>query len=282
MQMNCAWESLMGLIPQWIKPAADRQKNVLQEMRLRIDKPPQLVCKGGEIWLDRTITRDDLNYCINTASRYSPWAATTVSKGYITAPGGHRLGICGEYAVKSANTVAVHAVTSICIRVARDFQGIAESIPKKRGSLLILGLPGSGKTTFLRDVIRQRSVKSATSIAVVDEKEEIFPLINHIPVFNTGKRTDVLSGCTKTTGINMVLTNMGAGTIAIDEITEDSDCEALLKACWCGVDLIATAHAANLRDLYTRPVYKPLVESSVFKDVVVLSSDKTWTMERTS
>lgn len=78
----------------------------------------------------------------------------------------------------------------------------------------------------------------------------------------------------------MVLRTMGPKCIAVDEITAAEDCQALIRAGWCGVELLATAHAANLQDLNRRPVYRPLTESGLFEQVIILSRDKSWHMER--
>ena len=85
--------------------------------------------------------------------------------------------------------------------------------------------------------------------------------------------------CGKKQGIDILLRTMGLSCIAVDEITEEEDCCALLNAGWSGVSLIATAHAANKIDLYTRPVYKPLIAYRLFDKLLVLQRDKTWKME---
>lgn len=89
-----------------------------------------------------------------------------------------------------------------------------------------------------------------------------------------------MSGCPKVQGIDTVLRTMGPATVAIDEITATEDCKALLQAGWCGVSLLATAHAGTRQDLFSRPVYRPVVEAGLFQYLVILHSDKTWTVER--
>ena len=64
------------------------------------------------------------------------------------------------------------------------------------------------------------------------------------------------------------------------EITAEEDCVAMLKAGWCGVSLLATAHASDCEDLKRRCIYQPLARSGLFTQAVVLSRDKTWRMER--
>ena len=81
-------------------------------------------------------------------------------------------------------------------------------------------------------------------------------------------------------GMEALLRTMGPETIAVDEITSATDCEGLLHAAWCGVSLIATAHAASKRDLISRPVYQPLVHAKIFDTLVILQKDKSWTIER--
>ena len=91
---------------------------------------------------------------------------------------------------------------------------------------------------------------------------------------------DVLIGCGKAEGIDRVLRTMTPDTVAIDEITAEADTKSLLQAAWCGVRLLATAHAAGLEDLRSREVYRPLVDCRLFSTVVILRPDKSWYVER--
>lgn len=274
--MNCAWKELLAILPLWCRADVDTLgRESLQELRLRIGKVPELVTGCGNQKLKRVVTQEDLSYIVNSASRYSPWAAQTVSQGYITAPGGHRIGLCGQAVVQGDGIGGLRQVSSVCIRIARDFPGIAQKLSYSIGSILILGKPGSGKTTLLRDLVRQRSDTGKGCVAVVDERGELFPAGVY-----TGFRTDILTGCSKERGIEMLLRTMGPSTIAVDEITSERDCQALLKAGWCGVDLLATAHASCKEDLLARPVYRPLVSSHIFDTLVILQPDKSFKAER--
>ena len=273
--MNSAWSELLSILPGWLSREVDKhKKESLQELRLRLGYPPQLIESGGSLWLDRKVSTDDLNFCVNTASRYSPWTAQSSAHGYITAPGGHRIGLCGDAVVQNGIMTGIRTVRSLCIRIARDFPGCAAKYGGYRGSILIIGPPGSGKTTLLRDLIRQFSQRE--TVAVVDERRELFPE----GCFDRGKALDVLSGCPKTIGIDTLLRTMGPETIAVDEITAADDCEALSHAGWCGVRLVATAHAASVSDLRCRALYKPLLSKGLFQHILILQRDKTLHEER--
>jgi stage III sporulation protein AA len=157
--------------------------------------------------------------------------------------------------------------------VARDFPGIAARVGKVKGSVLILGPPGWGKTTLLRDLIRQ--ISESETVSVVDERGELFP-----EGFEKGKRTDVLTGCPKEKGIFMLLRTMGPSSIAVDEITDERDATAILHAANCGVRLLASAHADSLQSFRNRAVYSALMENHVFDIILVLKNDYSYTLER--
>lgn len=271
--MMCAWQELLRVLPLWMRERVDSLgRGGLQELRLRRDMLPELILNCGSRFLDRQVTKDDLTFVVNAASKYSPWAAETISLGYLTVPGGHRIGICGEAVTEKGKLKGIRQIYSLCIRVARDFPGISKGISME-GSVLIIGKPGSGKTTLLRDLIRQRSSLGSASIAVVDERGELFPM-----GFDPGPRTDLLSGCGKIDGIPILLRTMGPGTIAVDEITAQEN--VLYQALWSGVDLLATAHASSMADLQRKNEYRQILESGLFQTLVILQPDKSWRTER--
>ena len=272
--MNCAWKELLAILPVWMRKDVDMLgKERLTELRLRLDAQPELNIAGECIWLCRIVTADDLSFCINAASQYSPWAAETEAEGYITAPGGHRIGICGETVINGGRLTGYKKISSLCIRVARDFSGIWTDTNVPLGSFLLLGAPGWGKTTLLRDCIRILS--QDCSICVIDERGELFPT-----GFQKGKRMDVMTGCPKSIGIGIVLRTMCPSYIAVDEITAQADSAALIRAVGCGVQLAATAHASSFEDFCRRPVYQPLLRYRLFDTIVQLHQDRTYTIER--
>lgn len=273
--MRCAWNELLSILPHNLRSEVDKLgKTWAQNLRLRINAPPELNCGAMTHWLSGTVSREDLTFCINAASRYSPWAATTMSKGYISARGGHRIGICGEAVIKNGELSGLREISSVCIRIARDYPGISGDLANQPGSTLILGAPGWGKTTLLRDLIRN-TCSEGKHVCVLDERGELYP--EGLP---RDSRTDVLSGCSKPQGVDMLLRVMEPEIIAMDEITAPEDCFALHQAAWCGVRLMATAHASSLEDFLHREVYAPLVKLNVFDNIVILRKDKSWYLER--
>lgn len=270
--MNCDWDGLLALLPLWLRQEVDlRKQEQVQEIRLRVNQPTELILKNKIIWLQAVSRQPDLDFCINAASRYSPWAATTAAAGYLTASGGHRVGMCGEVITKGGAVTGLRNIRSLCIRVARDVAGIVNNDPQSGESVLIIGAPGWGKTTLLRDLIR--CISRRKTVAVVDERGELFP-----PGFSSGLQTDILTGCPKPQGILQLLKTMGPQVIAVDEITAPEDCQALLRASCCGVQLLATAHAGNLNELKSRPVYQSILP--VFGIIYVLRADQTYQVER--
>lgn len=274
--MHCAWEELLAVLPPALREEAERQgRDTLQEIRLRKGEQIVFIRADGRSRLRQVATEQLLQFVLNMACRYSPWMAASLQHGYVTLTGGHRIGVCGDALVRSGRMLGFSAIDSMNIRVAREFSGIGNDLGKRRGSLLLLGPPGSGKTTMLRDVIRRRSARE--NIAVVDERGELFPAAAG---FDRGENTDVLRGCDKGTGIETLLRTMTPQCIAVDEITARSDCEALIRAGRCGVSILATAHAASLEDLRARALYARLLDARCFETAVVMRLDKSWYTER--
>lgn len=272
--MRCHWKEFLSILPaRFREPLNLSERSTMQELRCRIGMPPEIITPDGCSCLQDLVTQEDLDFIINAASRYSPWNRTSMSQGFLTAPGGHRIGVSGEVVYKENQVVGMKATDSICIRIARDFPGISRMIDWRIRSVLILGAPGWGKTTLLRDLIRTISQSHQTS--VVDERGELFP-----QGFQRGRHMDVLTGCPKSIGIERMLRTMGPQYIAVDEITSENDCNAIINAANCGINLVATAHAGSMKDFLNRAAYQPVVQNKIFQLIVIMKQDKSFIQER--
>ena len=134
--MSCAWNELLQILPQRIRPEVDRLgKQNMQELRLRVGQAPWMVMANGQCPLSGKVTVDELSYVLHVASRYSPWSAATSAFGYITAKGGHRIGICGTAVVKDGAVCGIRDPVSLCIRVARDIAGVGAKAAAIKGNI---------------------------------------------------------------------------------------------------------------------------------------------------
>lgn len=268
----------------------------IEEIRLRIGKPLLLLGSHKEYFIDKQgrvvapelgypIEREDIFQSLERMTQSSLYAAEEEMKqGFITLPGGHRVGITGEAILKNGELQTLKHISALNIRLAKAVEGKAELIlPKllhKDGSLyhtLMISPPRAGKTTLLRDLIKKLSdgipelnIRGQT-VGVVDERRELAGMWQGVPAYNLGCRTDVLDGCPKRMGINMLVRSMSPQVIAVDELGHPEDVEAVLDALRTGVKILSTAHASGLEEALRRPTLRALFESGVFERVVVIS-----------
>lgn len=269
--------------------------NYLQEIRMRTGRPLMVTYKGKSYFAraDGCLSRNKenavivdnkmLTETIQIFSSYSFYAfEEEVRQGFLTIPGGHRVGICGKAVVENRMVKSIKDISSINIRIAHQVIGCADTLIDKlfNGNefcnTLIVSAPGGGKTTLLRDLIRQVSNGSDTrnglSVGVVDERSEIAASYRAVPQNDIGIRTDVLDCCPKQEGMMMLLRSMSPDVIAVDEIGQEKDYEALLQAMFCGTKIMATVHGASYEDLLNKPVLSKLIKQKVFERIIILKS----------
>ncbi len=265
-------------------------KNDTCEIRLRAGKPVVLFGKYGYLFLKRngetSVYQDEDCYVckseiitetFNRLCCYSVYShIESIVNGYITFQGGHRAGITGTAVVDSAGKVtSVRDISSVNIRIARQVTGAADEIFKDIGyentSLLIVGPPSSGKTTVLRDYIRQLSDRMK-KICIIDERQELACMNGMFCQQDVGINTDVLNNFPKGKGIMNAIKTMSPDVIAVDEIGERQEIDGIIKGLNSGVDFIATAHALGYKDLLKRPQIKEILETGAFTKIVLLKT----------
>lgn len=253
----------------------------LEELRLRAGFPMAMSIAGQEqvpeSWKEKTLSEYDLRRVLEVAGKGSVHAILDqLRSGYVTAPGGVRLGICGEAAVEDGRVRAFRTVTSLAIRIPHTIPGVARPLlptlfeDGRLLSTLIISPPGVGKTTLLRDLIRCLSVGDGVPplrLGVADERGELGA--GDLRPF-LGPRTDVLENVPKAAALLMLLRGMAPQVLAADEITDPADLRAMEQAAGCGAVLLATAHASSLEDLRRRPLYRRLLESEIFRRFILL------------
>lgn len=257
----------------------------INEIRLRVGKKVVVIASNTEVFTEYIVTLKDLLDILVNISKNSIYAIQNdINNGFVVINGGHRVGICGEVVICDEKIKNVKNINSMNIRVARQIIGCADKLLRcviKNSTFtntLIVSPPGCGKTTMLRDLIRQLSngvrvlnFKGA-NIGLVDERGEIASVSNGIVNLDVGIRTDVISNCPKNIGIEMLVRSMGLSIIATDEIGSISDIKAIEYASLSGVGLVFTMHGKSIEDISKRPGISNLLNEGLFENVVILSN----------
>lgn len=292
--------SLLQIFPMdrrslW-KKVAEQQEQV-QEIRLRVGKPVIVIRNGTEYFIDcgggftcreqdaYWVEEKELTNLLNHICQYSPYAfEDEIRQGFVTVAGGHRVGIAGQVVLgENGDVRTIKHISYLNIRVAHQIIGVADKVLHhvyRNGILkntLIISPPGCGKTTLLRDLIRQISdgnvYGKGMCVGVVDERSEIAGSYLGRAQNDVGIRTDVLDACPKQVGMMLLLRSMSPGVIAIDEIGGPKDMEALHRASACGCKVLATIHGESIEDYKKKVGGTDKPEEQVFQCFLVLGKE---------
>lgn len=180
-----------------------------------------------------------------------------IRQGFLSLPGGHRVGICGSATVRQGEITFIQHISALNIRIAHEVIGCADSVmPYVFGggevhNTLIVSPPGAGKTTMLRDIAR--ILGNTHKVGIADERGEIAAVFQGTPQNDVGLRSVVMDNCPKSAAIGLMIRSMGIDCIITDELGSAEDVRAAELASRAGVHIIATAHGGSLSDLRTHP-----------------------------
>ena len=239
----------------------------IEEIRLRRGLPVMLYGDSVPLYVSErgmiqkspigalTVTGDDITEAIELISQSSMYAAEdSVRNGYITVGGGSRVGICGSAVLKNGSIYTIKNISGLNYRISREIYGVADLIMNsifREGQVLntlIISPPGCGKTTLLRDIVRQLSSKGL-KISVADERNEISALTNGICGFDLGNSCDILEGAPKDEAMTVLIRSMAPQVIATDEIGSPQDISVIKRAIRSGVSVLSTIHSDSRQSL---------------------------------
>ena len=260
-----------------------------QEIRIILGQPLIIHYCDGDYFISKkgvlsmtssncvAINKKDIEYIterISLSSLYS--VKDELKKGYITISGGHRIGIVGTAVLTNNEVEFIKDISAMTVRIANEVVGCGQKLAKKimedgLKNALIISPPACGKTTLLRDIIREIS-EAGYYVGVADERCEVAGMYKGISGFNIGPKTFVMEGCQKAYAMECLLSTMAPDVIATDELGQDEDIKALYNAINSGVGVIATAHGRDKEQLLKKDVFKTLIP--LFDIIITLSRKK--------
>lgn len=279
-------EYILKCLPtQLAKLILEHNIQKLEEIRIRVNKPVILKLGQVEIVLNYTITTNEIigilqNICNNSIYTYQ----NQICNGFITLPGGNRVGIAGNVVIKDGQVSNISYIYSLNFRISHQINGASDNILKyvldtENNTIfntLIVSPPGAGKTTMIRDLAKRISNGineinfRGLDVSIIDERGEIAAMTQGITFNDVGIRTDVLDNVPKSIGIRMAVRSMAPKVIIADEIGNKDDVNIINYAICSGVKCIFTAHGSNMEDLLKNNEINKIINLQLFSKIIFL------------
>lgn len=260
----------------------------LEEIRLRMNRPIILKFIDNEKVIKYSINAEEINTTLQAICENSIYTyQNEIAEGFITIKGGNRVGISGSCVIEDGKVININYIYSLNFRIAREIIGAGNRILKfildsESNSIyntLIVSKPGAGKTTAIRDIIRQLSsgIKDikflAINVGIVDERGEIAALYKGNPENDIGIKTDVVENVSKSKGLEMLIRSMAPKVVVADEIGKQEDIEAIKYAICSGCKGLFTAHGSSFEDISLNPIIKNLISEGILERIVFLDDN---------
>ena len=244
-------DALLSALPPEIVEAIDRldEPETLIEVVLDLGRRPEARYPNSEVQLlDREVTDRDIAYVVDHIGTFGDDNRAGIERTL------HRIS-----AIRNRNG----KIVGLTSRIGRAVYGTIEIISdfvESGNSILIMGRPGIGKTTMLREAARVLADDFAKRVVVVDTSNEIAGDgdIPH-PAIGKARRMQVRTPALQHEVMIEAVENHMPQVIVIDEIGTELEAQAARTIAERGVQLIGTAHGNNLDNLMLNPTLSDLI-----------------------
>ena len=244
-------ELLLAVMPSHLRRTLEARPQLesLLEVVLDLGRPPEARFPGtGETLADAPVSREDLQHVVERVGRFGKDNRAGIERTL------HRI---------SALRNRQGEVVGLTCRVGRAVVGTVDIVRdtiEAGDSILLLGRPGVGKTTLLREAARVLADELGHRVIVVDTSNEIAGDgdIPH-PGIGRARRMQVPSPEQQHAVMIEAVENHMPEVIVIDEIGTEAEALAARTIAERGVQLIATAHGNTLENLLQNPTLSDLV-----------------------
>lgn len=282
------YDQVIQALPSWLaRPLLELPSTLapqVQEVRLRVGCTPMFTVRGavyapqelgreGKALQTLRLTPPQMEEILFTLCGGSVHThQTEIAQGYVTLASGCRAGLGGQFLQTAEQGIVLQELTSVNLRIARKKtidlpEELRAALQEHFIGMLLVGEPGSGKTTVLRSMA-QELARQKKLVSVIDERRELFAGMSRRTF--PGEALDVISGIPKGQAVQMALRTLSPQVLLLDELGGMEEVSALEQGMFSGVDFVATLHAATPEEAVGRPQVRALQARGAVKVLVWL------------